>query len=232
MYHDPDFAILAHILPRTPVCIDAGANSGQSIHSIKHARPMAIIHSFEPNPEFSEQLFFTQQQFENVHIHLSGLGKAVSNMDFFLPVINGVRYTQETTMRLESLQAPWVVERFKKRGDKVSFEKFNAPIEVGDSFNFRPDLIKIDVEGVESEVVAGFEQTIHKYKPILFVENGDWDRLAPFIDRLGYLAMMPNESYSKLVPFRSDLPRVNSIYVSKTFQPPLFARLPRLLRGI
>jgi hypothetical protein len=51
-----DFRLLETILPDEPFVLDVGANKGQSILSIKFARPKAIIHSFEPNPEFNDQL--------------------------------------------------------------------------------------------------------------------------------------------------------------------------------
>lgn len=211
MYHDTDFSILQHILPEKPFVVDVGANRGQSIQSIKFARPKSIIHSFEPNPEFKEPLESLKNIYDDINIYNIGLGNSHGEMQFFLPVINGVRYVEETTMRLAALEEPWVVERFKERGERVEFEVFRAQVSVGDDFNFRPDLIKIDVEGVESEVVAGFSETIISYAPILLVENGDWTRLHPIIKNLGYKAMMPNENFTKLVPFSGT--RINTFYI-------------------
>lgn len=211
MYHDQDFSILPHILSDQPFVIDVGANRGQSIHSIKFARPKSIIHSFEPNPEFSEHLISLTKLYQNITIHNVGLAAHRSEMTFHIPVINGVRYVEETTMRLESLQEPWIIEKFKARGDDITFEIFLANITIGDDFNFKPDLIKIDVEGVESEVVLGFRKTIESYSPILLIENGDWRRLHPIITELGYTAMMPNDSFSALIPFHGT--RTNTFYV-------------------
>jgi FkbM family methyltransferase len=211
MYHDPDFHILQHILPVKPFVVDVGANKGQSIRSIKFARPNSIIHSFEPNPEFKETLSALTNEYQDVFIKNYGLGRCSATMDFYIPVINGMRYLEEATMRLESLSEPWVVQRFKVRGDKIDYEIFSAPIMKGDDFNFNPDLIKIDVEGVESEVVAGFYETIQKASPILFIENGDWHRLRPLIDQLGYAAFMPDSDFRELIPFSGT--RTNTFYL-------------------
>jgi FkbM family methyltransferase len=49
--------------------------------------------------------------------------------------------------------------------------------------------IKIDVEGMEGEVIAGAEKTIAKWRPILYVENDRAERSAALIEQimaLGY----------------------------------------------
>jgi FkbM family methyltransferase len=211
MYHDLDFSVLPRILPERPYIVDVGANKGQSIRSIKYGIPGARISSFEPNPEFKEELTHLQSEFTDVEVHYIGLGKERSKVTFYTPVINGIRYAEETTMRLESLQEPWVVERFKQRGGQVSFDEFVAEILPGDDFDFKPDMIKIDVEGVESEVVFGFLSTIERHSPMLLIENGDWTRLHPIISAVGYRAMMADPGFDGLIPFSGT--RTNTFYV-------------------
>ncbi|MBT6118582.1 MAG: FkbM family methyltransferase [Rhodospirillaceae bacterium] len=48
----------------------------------------------------------------------------------------------------------------------------------------RCDLIKIDVEGMEQEVVAGAERIIRKYRPMLYVENDRRDRAEALVGAL------------------------------------------------
>ncbi|MCH8829501.1 MAG: FkbM family methyltransferase [Planctomycetes bacterium] len=51
------------------------------------------------------------------------------------------------------------------------------------------DLIKVDVEGMEEEVLRGAVQTIEKHKPLLYVECDQVEReasLIQFVDSLGY----------------------------------------------
>lgn len=118
MYHDADFSIIPHLLSDSPICIDVGANAGQSICSLKMARPGAVIHSFEPNPEYREVLSGFENSFEDVHIYDVGLGSKELLIDFYIPVVNGVRYPEGTTMRLEALNEPWVVERYIQLGGR------------------------------------------------------------------------------------------------------------------
>jgi FkbM family methyltransferase len=66
---------------------------------------------------------------------------------------------------------------------------FGIKIKTLDSYNLAPDLIKIDVEGMEDEVVAGGIETIKKYKPVLVIEHNDMQKLyntARLLVPLGY----------------------------------------------
>jgi len=216
-FHDPDFALLGHLLPERPLCLDVGANAGQSIRSIKAARPAAVIHSFEPNPEFTDVLQGVAAEFADVTIHSTGLGARPDRLTFYIPSVNGVRFVQRTSMRKESFDSPWLRKFFEEKGGQPTFETFVAPIMTGDAIGFAPDLIKVDVEGAESEVIAGLRQTIDTHSPLLLVENGDATRLWPILKSLGYAAMMPDAEQTGLVPFQG--PRVNTFYVRGGWSP-------------
>lgn len=67
----------------------------------------------------------------------------------------------------------------------------NVPVSIKtlDSFNLACDFIKIDVEGMEEEVLFGARETIEKYKPTLYVEDDRKDKsesLHKYLKLLGY----------------------------------------------
>lgn len=79
----------------------------------------------------------------------------------------------------------------------------DVPMMAGDnlcrSLDFRPDVIKIDVEGHEIKVLKGLTETIKEYSPLIFLEvhpkriaeEGDSSSyLKPFCDELGYSAQL------------------------------------------
>lgn len=75
-------------------------------------------------------------------------------------------------------------------GQAVNYESgYEVPLVRIDSLVPGPvDLIKIDVEGMEAEVVYGGKATLQKYHPVLFVEKikSNLDGLANSLQALGY----------------------------------------------
>ena len=110
MYHDLDFSVLPHILRSDSLIIDVGANKGQSIRSIKNGLPHSIIYSFEPNPALKPQLQELQDKYSDIFLHFNGLGNCEKIATFYIPTVQGKMYVEEATMRLESLNSPWIVE--------------------------------------------------------------------------------------------------------------------------
>ena len=64
----------------------------------------------------------------------------------------------------------------------------DCPLRTLDSYALeRLRLIKIDVEGAESEVIDGAAETIRRLRPILYVENDRKEKSAALIARIQYL---------------------------------------------
>ncbi len=59
-----------------------------------------------------------------------------------------------------------------------------------DSLGLEPDLIKIDVEGMEADVIRGAKETIKRHSPVLYFENNGKDSaaVAGALDEIGYRA--------------------------------------------
>ena len=55
-----------------------------------------------------------------------------------------------------------------------------------DSFELKPWFIKIDVQGLEKDVIMGGMTTIAKYRPIVLVESEDYDDIDSLLAPLGY----------------------------------------------
>jgi hypothetical protein len=56
---------------------------------------------------------------------------------------------------------------------EVQVAEFEVPIRTLDEFGLGPCLVKIDVQGTETAVVAGGLETIREHRPALFVEAPD-----------------------------------------------------------
>lgn len=142
--------------------VDVGANIGN--HSAFFSKVMgAKVTAFEPVPDN-----FRHLQKNNDCNYMVGLGKEEKEMN----------YTENT-----------LLDGNPNMGGCVLVEGKGIPIKTLDSYNLEPDLIKIDVEGMEDEVVEGGIETIKKYKPLLVIEHNDIQKLyntARLLVPLGY----------------------------------------------
>jgi len=152
--------LLAHrdVIPMNCSVIDVGANVGN--HTIFYAKYTWArrIYPFEPNPKARELLRRNiasngdfRGSIETGHMHF-GLGSHTSRLELFRPDNNNLGATQLRPILDESGDAVDCV-----RLDDLSFEGHVA-------------FIKIDVEGMEIDVLRGGENIISTFRPIIAIE--------------------------------------------------------------
>lgn len=163
-YEEPLLKYILNNYPSIKTVIDVGANIGN--HSAFFSKVMgADVIAFEPVPDNYRFLIKNNSEGENYHIGLSDVRRKMGYFTNFLtdgkPNMGGCTLTDGDTVEVDTL----------------------------DSFNLKPDLIKIDVEGMEPSVIQGGLKTIEKYKPLLVIEHNDIQNLyetARMLVPLGY----------------------------------------------
>lgn len=150
--------------------LDVGANIG--VFTVALARlvtPAGSVHAFEPQSEVFDILAsnIKTNYLNNVRLHYSGVGKKVGTLS--VPEqdydnsgnFGGVELSNDLT-----------------KGSIVKIITI-------DSLDLKAcHFIKIDVEGMEAEVLAGAANTITKFRPIVFVENDRKHKSAELIQSL------------------------------------------------
>jgi FkbM family methyltransferase len=177
--------------------LDVGANNGSFAIDFAHlVGDNGMVHSFEPQRIIYYQLCTNVfiNGLDNVYCH----NEAIGNVDDFV-MIEKPNYFESTKM--VNFGGAEIV---KENGDLI-------PIKRLDSYDFKDVVfIKIDVQGYESFVIDGAEETIKKHRPYLFVEFEDHllqkqgtseIELKAKIEALGYLVLpfqegVPYQSYS------------------------------------
>lgn len=144
---------------RSLCCCDIGANIGQ--HSLFLSRYAARVHAFEPFPEVSGRLkaHMTLNDIDNIVLHEVGLGERNERLPFYAPTggNQGIgSFLDSSTSRGNSP----IGELRVVRGDDYFPEQGIDAIH----------LIKIDVEGLEREVMIGLRQTLIEHRPLLICE--------------------------------------------------------------
>lgn len=141
-------------------CIDVGAHKGEVLDvMLKHA-PSGQHHAFEPIPDMAKALQAKYANTDNVHLHDIALSdkKGTSTFNYVIsnPSYSGLvkrkydRHNEEDT----------TITVHTNRLDDV------LPAD------YKPGLIKIDVEGGELLVLTGAKATLSKHKPYVIFEHG------------------------------------------------------------
>ena len=169
--------VMQHI-PKKSVALDIGAHVG--LWSKRLVKEFEHVHCFEPVKKHIECWHANvTNDFNNVDIYNVALSVAAGTSKMKVPVKN----SGMATLHYEGLNAA-VVEATEE----------DVEVRTLDSYDFdQVDFIKIDVESFELKVLQGAENTIRKYKPIMYIEVCDPEAYT-FIENLdiGYRIFYSN----------------------------------------
>jgi len=168
-YVEEETRMLDQLLRPGMIALDIGANIGA--HTIFMARkvlPGGLVAAFEPQREVFQLLCanIALNALHNVHTHHVALGAEPD--EIIVPFIDYEKSGNFGGLAL---------------GDHDKGE--TVPCRTVDDMNLRRcDVMKIDVEGMENEVIAGATQCIEKFRPALYVENDRRERSEELLSRL------------------------------------------------
>lgn len=164
-------SIWGEVAKRGGVLIDIGAYSG--VYSIKAAQNGATVYSLEPNEAIFKRLN-ENAALNNVKINSINAGAASSCRPGFL----AKSFAHSSAAKVSDEGAPIQLLTV----DSLALENVGA--------------IKIDVEGLELEVLTGALETIKASKPLIITEALDKEseeEQAAFLERLGYYGTATDE---------------------------------------
>ncbi len=181
--------------------IDIGANDGMSYKIIRKFASKAKIISFEPN-EYNfnnlKKIKFKDKLFTCKNVALSNSKKKQS---FFTPyfknyVISQMAGLSKSGVKKRLQTSLHVKDLFKK----IVIKKEMFYTKKLDDYKFKPDFIKIDIEGHEYECVLGSLKTIKKYNPIIMVEYDKTvcDKIYILLKKLNYQKYIYNKLRGKI----------------------------------
>jgi FkbM family methyltransferase len=150
--------LLASILSRRAHTVDVGAHSGAVLREILRVAPAGRHIAYEPIPELAQSL---AEQFPAVTVRAAALSDKSGEASFVhvdsAPEYSGLREREYHG-----------VTEVHKHEITVRTERLDDALPDG----FRPDFIKIDVEGAEMLVLRGATQTLRKFRPAIVFEHG------------------------------------------------------------
>lgn len=106
-------------------------------------------------------------------INTNGLSQETSHVSFIVTTQNGIQYLQEGYLKSTAINIKEIFEHIGSESNELMYTIIVVNTRSLDSFNFKPNLIKIDVQGAELSVLRGAINTIKLNKPELFIEKPD-----------------------------------------------------------
>lgn len=203
--YEPDemelFATLVKSLRRDDVvALDVGANIGT--HALRLAEllgPKGTVHAFEAQRIVYYMLCanVALQSRENIHCHHLAIGAApgrlaIPQFDYDQPLSFG-------SVEFGDRQREAIGQA---RRDDPRRQEF-VPMTTIDAFAYPAvHLMKIDVEGMELDVLRGAERTIRRDRPLVFLEylKGDQRALASWLLAAGYRVFPHRHNWLCLPP--------------------------------
>lgn len=151
--------LLAFLLTPEANCIDVGANHGAVLAEMRRVAPRGHHIAFEPLPHLCQLL---RTQYPDVEIHQAALYNEPGEAEF--------SYFHGQADGWSGLQF-----RPLPGGQETTVEQIKVRLEVLDQVlaaDYRPAVIKIDVEGAELQVLQGAVQTLGRHRPVVIFEHG------------------------------------------------------------
>lgn len=185
--HEPEFRVIAPLLPESPLVLDVGGNIGQSLLSVLVSVPDAFVVSFEPNPGPAATLRKVAARFPgHAEVVPFGLGEVEATDVLHVPTYRGKEMPGLASFD-EAEAHDWLNPRtvFFFDEDRLSVASFPVATKRLDDLGYRPHLIKIDVQGFEYEVIKGGLETIDRAQPIIMAE-APTPELVQLLEARGY----------------------------------------------
>lgn len=174
-YSDQEVRLIKKIIKPEWIVVDVGANIGAlTIPMAQAVGSKGIVLAFEPQRStyyaLCTNIFINS--LSNVYAYQRAIGKDPRTI--LIPDL--------------SYQVPGNYGAFSLNKDETSYKQFNKlPVDVIrlDDLNLGEcDFIKIDVEGMELEVLGGAMKTIEAKRPIMYIEDDRQELVAPLLDML------------------------------------------------
>ena len=182
--------VKSFITPNTD-SIDVGVYRG--VYSYEMSKYSKLVHAFEPNPILFDNI---EKDLKKIIKNIKFYNNALSNKDEIMSLkipIRNKNYNKENYEEYFQMGRASI----HTKNDIDEFESFDIESKKLDSFNFtnKISFIKIDVEGHETEVIKGSENTIQRNKPTLLVEIEEQYTQKKVADTLKYINSLGYNSF-------------------------------------
>jgi FkbM family methyltransferase len=189
--HEQDFEIFDGLADMHDLVLDVGASRGQSALSVLRRTRRIRVLSVEPNSKHRWSLFFIVLLHPvRFRYRMIAAGMAVGVEVLHVPGKRASGLSTQGSLDPSEFEKDYVIDRLAAAGfnanDKTAYRRVAVQVLPLDQLKLSPGLIKLDVEGFESQALLGLEKTIKNHLPVLLIEVNNAPRWLPWLGGLGY----------------------------------------------
>lgn len=179
--------VLAQLAAPGAVVFDIGANIGfLTMLAASRVGPTGRVICFDPLPQNVEQIRYNAQLngFDNVHVIQEAIGDSNAQVNLQTSAECGWgRIGDCAAIRPDEFTGDLAVA-MKTLGEAVTSHRLPSP-----------DLIKIDIEGAETKLLAGSIEFFKNHRPTMLIElHGTNGEVADLLDTIGYQSVVIRDS--------------------------------------
>lgn len=208
-----EFRALPQLLSAGDLCLDVGANRGQSIDALRTLPFDVRVISFEPNPQLYRRLVDRYGDSQDVAVRPCGLGAKSTHTSIHVPLYNGYPFDGLGTVHEDEAQL-WLegaVFFFDPR--RVETTTYACDIVALDDLGLdKIGFIKLDVQGSELDALQGAARTLERDRPILMIERPD-EEIRDYLGSFGYRMYDYDPSHDRVVQVDELTDAVNMLFV-------------------
>lgn len=170
--HEEDFhGFRALPIPENGLFLDIGANDGKSARSYKKLFRRASVFSVEANPFHENTLSKLKNKLSHFNFIIGAIANEDAQLTLYTPIYKNIIIHSAASVFLDQVKYQ-MKKQFKKQSitDRIRYiETVTQPLSL-DALNLSPNVIKIDIEGMEFFALKDLENTIMKSRPYVLVE--------------------------------------------------------------
>jgi len=185
---EEDFHALRPYLRDDTLCLDVGANHGQSIDALRMIRRDVRIIAIEPQRQLFERLERRFATSTDTTVLPYGVGAEPGQTSLWIPSYNGYRFDGLASTTSEQAAIDWFP--YSIRGfdpSKVTVERAEIEVVRLDDIASEPvGFVKIDIQGAELAALEGSQRILGTDRPVLMIEQSEPGPIDRHLDALGY----------------------------------------------
>lgn len=189
--HEPDFEVFDVFENTDALVLDVGASRGQSALSILSRTKHIRVFSVEPNTRHRWSLIFIALLYPTrFRFGLFAAGAEPADATLYIPGKRASGLSAQASLDPLEFEKDYVQARLAKAGfdaaNKSGFRSLGVRVRPLDQLALSPQMIKLDVEGFESQALRGLEQTLKAFYPVILIEVNNRSRWLQWLSGLGY----------------------------------------------